>query len=96
MLRFDRLAKENEQIFDIRPLADRTRQWRILAMESTTVIRFGDRQARETRISRAMDARRRLADLEERPDRSSGRAWINGLEVGGTDRRFQHLSVFHD
>jgi hypothetical protein len=65
-------------------------------MESTTVIRFGDRQARETRISRAMDARRRLADLEAQPERAPGRAWINGLEVGGPDRRFAHLSVFHD
>ena len=65
-------------------------------MESTTVIRFGDRQARETRISRAMDARRRLADVEEPSGRAPGRAWINGLEVGGTDRRFAHLTVFHD
>jgi hypothetical protein len=93
------MAKENEEIFDIRPLADRVRRERILVMESTTVIRFGDRQARETRISRAMDARRRLAHTEaepERDERTGGRAWINGLEVGGTDRRFAHLSVFHD
>ncbi len=65
-------------------------------MESSTVIRFGDRQSREARISRALAARRRLAPIEAQPERASGRAWINGLEVGGTDRRFTHLSVFHD
>ena len=89
------MEKEIEEIFDIRPLADRTQGERILAMEST-VIRFGERQARATRISRAMDARRRLAHTEAPPERSPGRAWINGVEVGGTDRRFSHLSVFHD
>jgi len=26
----------------------------------------------------------------------SGRAWINGREVGGTDPRFEHLAVAHD
>jgi hypothetical protein len=26
----------------------------------------------------------------------SGRAWINGREVGGTDPRFQHLIDAHD
>ena len=65
-------------------------------MESSTVIRFGERQARATRITRAMDARRRLAQTEAPRERSSGRAWINGVEIGGTDRRFAHLSVFHD
>ena len=66
-------------------------------MEST-VIRFAERRTRENRISRVMDARRRLADVqqEQGPERARGRAWINGLEVGGTDRRFAHLHTFHD
>jgi len=68
-------------------------------MEST-VIRFEERRTRESRISRAMAARRRLAGVEQEPEpaqeRTRGRVWINGLEVGGTDRRFSHLHVFHD
>lgn len=65
-------------------------------MEST-VIRFADRRARESRIERVMDARRRLQDVEPERSRPRGRAWINGVEVGGgDDRRFAHLSVFHD
>jgi hypothetical protein len=95
----DKLERSNEEIFDIRPLKRRTRNERILAMESSTVIRFAERRTRQSRISRAMDARRRLAEVEheqENDDRARGRAWINGLEVGGTDRRFAHLAVFHD
>lgn len=64
-------------------------------MEST-VIRFSDRRARESRIDRAMDARRRLEYVEPERPRGRGRAWINGVEVGGSDRRFAHLSTFHD
>jgi hypothetical protein len=64
-------------------------------MEST-VIRFADRRARESRIGRVMDARRRLQDVQPERSRGRGRAWINGVEVGGSDRRFSHLSVFHD
>ena len=61
-----------------------------------TVIRFSDRRARESRIDRAMDARRRLQDVDPERDRGRGRTWINGVEVGGADRRFAHLSTFHD
>jgi len=40
-------------------------------------------------------ARRRRA--RPRPvGRTTGRAWINGREVGGTDPRFQHLAATHD
>ena len=65
-------------------------------MESSTVIRFAERRTRENRIGRAMAARRRLGDVEPETERGQGRAWINGYEVGGPDRRFAHLSVFHD
>jgi hypothetical protein len=27
---------------------------------------------------------------------ATGRAWINGREVGGTDARFEHLLQVHD
>ena len=36
------------------------------------------------RIPRVIDASRRLA-------RPSGRVWVNGREVGGTDPRYAHL-----
>lgn len=66
------------------------------AMEST-VIRFAERRAKDNRISRVMDARRRLAaDVQSQPERNTGRVWLNGMEIGGTDRRFAHLHVFHD
>ena len=65
-------------------------------MESSTVIRLTDRRARESRIGRAMDARRRLQDVEPERSRGRGRVWLNGVEIGGSDRRFSHLSVFHD
>src|SRR5947207_2199785 len=51
-------------MFDIRPLASRSQRERILAMESSTVIRFAERRTRENRISRAVDALRRLEDVE--------------------------------
>ena len=50
---------------------------------------------RERRLERAIEARRRLADLAVAP-RVGGRAWINGEEVGGVDPRFAHLSASHD
>jgi hypothetical protein len=90
------MAKKSEEMFDIRPLASRAEQERIPGMESSTVIRFSDRRTRDNRISRAMDAMRRLAEVERDEAAAPGRAWINGIEVGGTDRRFAHLSVFHD
>ena len=43
-----------------------------------------------------MDARRRLQDVEPERSRGRGRVWLNGVEIGGTDRRFAHLSTFHD
>jgi hypothetical protein len=68
----------------------------MLAMEESTVIRFADRRTREQRISRAMDARRRLEPLSDEPPRRPGRAWINGVEVGGGDARLDHLAIVHD
>jgi hypothetical protein len=45
---------------------------------------------RDPRLDRAAWARRRLG-----PPRI-GRAWINGREVGGANRRFNHLAATHD
>jgi hypothetical protein len=64
-------------------------------MSSATVITLD----RSRRVSRAMAARRRLHDI--RPDRrgaerSRGRAWLNGSELGGTRAAFAHLSDSYD
>jgi hypothetical protein len=58
-------------------------------------------QERSRRVSRAMAARRRLdrapfpARRGERP-RAGGRAWVNGVEVGGTDPRHSTLAAAYD
>ncbi len=46
---------------------------------------------RDQRLSRAIQARRRL-----RSPRGGGRAWINGREVGGADPRYAHLATIND
>jgi hypothetical protein len=53
--------------------------------------RFGDRPTRRAGLPRVIEARRRLDAL-----RSTGRAWVNGREVGGTDPRVAHLSALYD
>lgn len=65
-------------------------------MEQSTVIRLDDRRTRETMIGNARDARRRLDQADDEPGRRRGRIWINGVELGGPERRFAHLSVSHD
>ena len=50
------------------------------------------RATRARLLSRAVQARRRLETLPE----GTGRAWINGREVGGPDLRFGHLSQTYD
>lgn len=52
------------------------------------VVRLAAR--RDRRLPRAIEARRRLGSLR------GGRAWINGREVGGADRRFAHLAYSYD
>ena len=47
--------------------------------------------SRDQRMSRVIQARRRLSS-----PRGGGRAWINGREVGGPDSRYAHLSAVYD
>lgn len=54
-----------------------------------TVISLSAARARDPRTPRAIEARRRLT-------RATGRAWVNGREVGGTDPRYAHLGRSHD
>jgi hypothetical protein len=64
-------------------------------MSSATVIAFD----RSRRISRVMATRRRLFDATpERRERqrSSGRVWLNGSELGGARAALAHLSESYD
>lgn len=62
------------------------------------------RRLREQRMSRAVQARRRLPSPRGgrpsqgggRASQGGGRAWINGREVGGADPRYAHLSTVND
>jgi hypothetical protein len=65
-------------------------------MNSAQVIAFD----RSRRISRVMATRRRLfdtapSDRRER-NRSSGRVWVNGSELGGARAALAHLSESYD
>ena len=60
-------------------------------VSKTTTTRFGDRPTRRAALPHVIEARRRLDAL-----RSTGRAWVNGRELGGTDPRVAHLSALYD
>jgi hypothetical protein len=46
------------------------------------------------RLAAAVAERRALRDRQRNP--RGGRAWVNGLEVGGEDPRYDHLTGSHD
>jgi hypothetical protein len=60
-------------------------------VSKTTTLRPGGRSDRSAGLPRVIEARRRLEAI-----RSTGRAWVNGREVGGTDPRVAHLSALYD
>ena len=60
------------------------------AMQADNVLRLADTRDRRRRLQLAVAARRRLTD------RRTGRVWINGVEVGGSDPRLRHLAQTHD
>jgi hypothetical protein len=57
--------------------------------EATVIALPAGPRRRHIHLPRVIEASRRLAAPR-------GRAWINGREVGGTDKRFAHLSRSHD
>lgn len=64
-------------------------------MNSPTVITMD----RSRRMNRAMAASRRLRDAKpDRRDRerSRGRVWLNGTELGGARAAFEHLADSYD
>jgi hypothetical protein len=69
-------------------------------MSSPAVIPLEDRKRRSRRLTRALAAEALLRAAIEDATRSeeplSGRAWINGHEVGGTEPRYAHLAASYD
>jgi hypothetical protein len=67
-------------------------------MHSATVIPLQTARERSRRVSRAVDARRHLTDPRDRRSetRLAGRAWVNGIELGGARRAFAHLVESYD
>lgn len=57
---------------------------------STAIARSAARSRRRRRIARTAESLRVL------DGRRSGRAWINGREIGGVDARFAHLGRSYD
>ena len=53
-----------------------------------TVVSMNAARRRDARMPRVIEARRRL--------QPTGRVWLNGREVGGSDPRYAHLSSSHD
>jgi hypothetical protein len=67
-------------------------------MHSATVIPLAGARDRGRRVARAVDARRRLErERAERRGRrrASGRAWLNGSELGDAGA-FGHLAEIYD
>jgi hypothetical protein len=65
------------------------------SMENRQVVHMGP--ARDRRIARAADARRRLEGEGLRAgERDGGRMWLNGGELGGARAAFAHLAATHD
>jgi hypothetical protein len=60
-------------------------------MKSASVVQITDR-----RVRHAVAARRRLTGDRRRGSRRSGRVWVNGAELGGTDPRHAHLALSFD
>ena len=58
-------------------------------MSKSATPRFGPRPTRRSGLPRVIEARRRLL-------RPTGRAWVNGRELGEPDPRVAHLSALYD
>ncbi|MBV9212963.1 MAG: hypothetical protein JOZ25_04865 [Actinobacteria bacterium] len=68
-------------------------------MKTSPVTHMSEHQRRGARVRRAIEARRGLRKAAGRGEgvrRSGGRAWINGLELGGTDSRHLPLAAQFD
>jgi hypothetical protein len=66
-------------------------------MQGSAVISMDEARARARRVTRAIDVRRQLSDVPRRRKLRSGRAWLNGVELGDAYRgRFAHLAESYD
>ena len=64
------------------------------SMQTPHVIQIGP--ARDRRVARAVAARRRLEGEPRPAERGGGRAWVNGIEVGGAREALGHLGESYD
>jgi hypothetical protein len=55
-----------------------------------------DNPGRGVRRGRTVSGAVQAIDRRPLSPRGGGRAWINGREVGGADRRWTHLEASHD
>ena len=69
-------------------------------MSNPAVIPLDDHRRRSRRFTRALAAeallRAAIEDAANPQEPLSGRAWINGREVGGTEPRYAHLVESYD
>jgi hypothetical protein len=67
-------------------------------MEPATVVNLDARRERGRRVARAIDMRRGLEAPSDRRRRTrrGGRAWLNGVELGGKREALAHLGAVHD
>ena len=66
-------------------------------MQGSAVISIDEARARARRVARAIDVRRQLSDAPRRRKLRSGRAWLNGVELGEVaGGRFAHLAESYD
>lgn len=65
-------------------------------MNSATVIPIEGARERGRRVARAVDARRRLDNRPRDRQRTRGRAWLNGIELGAPSGAFAHLARSYD
>ena len=69
-------------------------------MSTPAVIPLDDHRRRTRRFTRALAAeallRAAVEDASEPREPLTGRAWINGREVGGAEPRYAHLTESYD
>ncbi len=69
-------------------------------VKTSPITQMSNQQRRGRRVRRAIEARRALLSAaegrEDRRQQSGGRAWINGLEIGGTETRHLPLAAQFD
>jgi hypothetical protein len=87
----DTLDTQIAGISDPGPYAVDQQERSIRRVKTTDMRRPFEAPAPDRSLPRVIEARRRLESI-----RSTGRAWLNGREVGDTDPRVAHLNALYD